>query len=66
VWKQVTPYKSIFDTQMSAGAALRVGHLQDGKIPKTSSSEASSAYKESKTAAMDITKTVLEISPLLP
>lgn len=52
--------------QMSAGAALWVGHLLDGKIPKTSSAEASRAYTGSKTAAMDITVTALENSPLLP
>lgn len=65
MWK-VTPYKSIFDMQISAGAALWVGCLQDKKIPKTSSTEASSAYTGSKTAAMDITVTALENSPLLP
>lgn len=46
--------------------ALWVARLQDGKIPKTSSTEPSSAYAGSKTAAMDITVTALENSPILP
>lgn len=43
-----------------------MGCLLDGKIPKTSSGEASSAYRGSKTAAMDITSTALENSPSSP
>lgn len=62
----MTPSNSISDMQMSAGAALWVAHLQDGKILKSSSAEPSSAYTGSKTAAMDITVTALENSPILP
>lgn len=66
VWKQVTLHESIFDMQMSSGQLTWVGCLLDGKIPKTISGEASSAYTGSKTAAMDVTVTALENSPSSP
>lgn len=66
VWKQVTLHRSIFDMQMPSGQHTWVGCLLDGKIPKPSSGETSSAHTGSKSAAMDITVTALENSPSSP